>query len=193
MPTARKQPSVNLQKVRASLPMCRSPYFYIGRNNNLTKYAMRAVVCYMEPFSASQFWALVSFVDTVNGVISDSQFVTVSPADTASLESITSEITLAVEAYASSNSITLDDIVFAYAEEKGIPGTPFAAIANGPTDAPNDAVTNYNVVSTLLGTLVGAVNTANAKQNAIANNVNTVSGKLNSLLAELRTAGVIST
>lgn len=58
---------------------------------------------------------------------------------------------------------------------------PQAAIA----DAPADATTNYNVVTTLLGTLVGAVNTANAKQNDIAT-------KLNTLLAELRTLGLIS-
>lgn len=62
----------------------------------------------------------------------------------------------------------------------GLAGAPFAAIA----DSPADATTNYNVVTTLLGGLTGAVNTANTKQNAIA-------VQLNMLLAELRTAGII--
>lgn len=48
--------------------------------------------------------------------------------------------------------------------------TPGAHIAN----APADAVTNYNVVTTLLGSVTGAVNTANAKQNDIATKVNAI-------------------
>jgi hypothetical protein len=63
----------------------------------------------------------------------------------------------------------------------GLKNAPQAAIAN----APADATTNYNTVTTLLGALTGAVNTANAKQNDIAT-------KLNTLLAELRTLGLIS-
>lgn len=71
-------------------------------------------------------------------------------------------------------------------------GTPMnsSAMANAPqaaiTDAPDDAVTNYNTVTTLLGTLTGAVNDSNTKQNEIA-------AKLNTLLAELRTLGLIAT
>lgn len=61
-------------------------------------------------------------------------------------------------------------------------GIPQAAIA----DAPADAVTNYNTVTTLLGALTGAVNSANTKQNDIAT-------RLNSLLAELRTLGILTT
>lgn len=53
------------------------------------------------------------------------------------------------------------------------------------SDAPADAVTNYNVVTTLLGTLTGAVNTANAKQNQIAT-------QLNLVLAALREHGLIA-
>lgn len=64
----------------------------------------------------------------------------------------------------------------------GLANAPQGAIA----DCPADAVTNYNVLTTLLGSLTGAVNTANGKQNDIAT-------KLNSLLAELRTLGLIST
>lgn len=63
----------------------------------------------------------------------------------------------------------------------GLSNAPQAAIA----DAPADAVTNYNTVTTLLGAVTGAVNTANSKQNDIAT-------KLNSLLTELRTLGLIS-
>lgn len=59
---------------------------------------------------------------------------------------------------------------------------PQAAIANAPVDA----TTNYNTITTLLGSLTGAVNTANDKQNQIGT-------QLNSLLAELRTLGLIAT
>lgn len=62
-------------------------------------------------------------------------------------------------------------------------------LANAPqaaiTDCPADATTNYNVLTTLLGSLTGAVNTANTKQNQIATQVN-------SILAELRTLGLIT-
>lgn len=68
------------------------------------------------------------------------------------------------------------------ASPDGLKNAPQAAIAS----APADAVTNYNVVTTVLGTLTSAVNTANAKQNDIAT-------KLNTLLAELRTLGLIAT
>lgn len=64
-----------------------------------------------------------------------------------------------------------------------------ALLNNAPqsaiTDAPADATTNYNILTTLLGTLTSAVNTANTKQNDIATRFNT-------LLAELRTLGLIS-
>lgn len=84
----------------------------------------------------------------------------------------------AVTAYCVTNSLTLTSI-------KGVPGTltgsPQAAIG----DASADAVTNYNTVTTLLGAVTGAVNAANTKQNDIAT-------RLNTLLAELRTLGVIA-
>lgn len=70
------------------------------------------------------------------------------------------------------------------------PGDIPSGLANAPqaaiTNAPADAVTNYNTITTLLGTVTGAVNTANTKQNEIA-------AKLNTLLSELRTLGLIST
>lgn len=89
----------------------------------------------------------------------------------------------AVQSYATTHSYTLDGgILFtALAKPGGLVNAPLAAIA----DSPADAVTNYNVVTTLLGNLTSAVNTANGKQNAIAT-------QLNTLLAELRTLGLIS-
>lgn len=56
----------------------------------------------------------------------------------------------------------------------------------GIADAPADAVTNYNIVTTLLGTLTSAVNTANTKQNDIAT-------KLNSVISALETVGILVT
>lgn len=78
-----------------------------------------------------------------------------------------------------SYSMTAADIIFA--APTGLHALPGAAIVN----APADAVTNYNVLTTLLGSLTGAVNTANTKQNDIAT-------KLNTLLSELRTIGIIA-
>lgn len=107
---------------------------------------------------------------------SDLVFMTFSDVRT---NGLTATATTAINAYGTTNSITVSSI-------RGLPGTlagaPQAAIAN----APADAVTNYNVVTTLLGAVTSAVNTANDKQNQIAT-------QLNSLLTELRTLGIIAT
>lgn len=88
-----------------------------------------------------------------------------------------------VLAYATSQSysMTADDVVTTISPTGFLQNAPQAAIA----DCPADAVTNYNVVTTLLGSLTGAVNTANTKQNDIAT-------RLNSLFAELRTLKIIA-
>lgn len=85
--------------------------------------------------------------------------------------------------WATNNSYTLSasDISWTPNAVAGLTNAPQAAIA----DAPADAKTDYNVVTTLLGTLTSAVNTSNTKQNDIAT-------KLNSLFAKLRTLGLIS-
>lgn len=92
---------------------------------------------------------------------------------------LSATVTAAINDYATTNSITVASI-------KALPGVlqgaPQAAVAN----APADAITNYNTITTLLGAVTGAVNTANDKQNQIG-------AQLNSLLAELRTLGVIAT
>lgn len=99
----------------------------------------------------------------------------------------------AIEAFATANSFAFTAILWAFdtpqevdakiaaAVPAGLENAPGAAVS----DAPADATTNYNVVTTLLGTLVGAVNTANDKQNQIAT-------QLNALLAELRALGLIA-
>lgn len=91
-------------------------------------------------------------------------------------------------------AVTADAVSHSYDVNGGIvylfPVTVTPALANAPqaaiANAPADAVTNYNTVTTLLGAVTGAVNTANTKQNDIAT-------KLNTLLAELRTLGLIAT
>lgn len=106
--------------------------------------------------------------------------------DFSSLPTLRAAIVSKTIAWAAGVSVTLNsgNFMFPYdvAVPAGMANAPQAAIAN----APADAVTNYNVVTTLLGSLTGAVNTANAKQNDLAT-------KFNSLLAELRTLGLIST
>lgn len=82
-----------------------------------------------------------------------------------------------------SYGMSASDIIWAFPSlaPAGMVNAPQAAISNAPTDAP----TNLNVITTLLGTLVGEVNATNAKQNEIAT-------KLNSLLASQRTMGLIA-
>lgn len=87
----------------------------------------------------------------------------------------------AINTYASTNSLTVSSLS-GMRSPHGLSLAPQSAI----TDCPADATTNYNTVTTLLGSVTGAVNTANTKQNQIAT-------QLNSLLAELRTLGLIST
>lgn len=84
------------------------------------------------------------------------------------------------DAAGKSYSLTAADIVHNISPTAFMNNAPQAAIA----DCPADAVTNYNVITTLLGSLTGAVNAANTKQNEIAT-------KLNSLLAANRVEGLI--
>lgn len=91
---------------------------------------------------------------------------------------LSATLTAALNTYASGHSLTVNSI-------SNIPGVLPNSPQSAITDCPADAITNYNVVTTLLGALTGAVNTANTKQNDIAT-------QLNSLLAELRTLGLIT-
>lgn len=70
--------------------------------------------------------------------------------------------------------------------------TPQTHIADADTDAPDDAITNYNVVTTLLGALTSAVNAANAKQNTIATNLNDLAEKYNTLLDRLEANSLLA-
>lgn len=91
---------------------------------------------------------------------------------------IAATISATIATYASSNSLTITSL-------SGVPGTLAGSPQAAITNCPADATTNYNVVTTLLGAVTGAVNTANTKQNQIAT-------QLNSLLTELRTLGLIA-
>lgn len=78
---------------------------------------------------------------------------------------------------------------------------------NAPTNSPDTSPTNLNIITTLLGTLVGQVNNTNAAQNTIADNLNLVATKynatativnnlelsVNNIMVALRAYGVIST
>lgn len=104
--------------------------------------------------------------------------ITVNNGDT--LPIIQSQVESTINGYCTANGIGLPTS-FTWLTPSGMANAPQAAIAN----APADAVTNYNTVTTLLGAVTGAVNDANTKQNQIAT-------KLNSLLSELRTLGLIA-
>lgn len=93
-------------------------------------------------------------------------------------DGLTATVNTAVADYASANSLTVSSV-------GNLPGKIFGSPAAAIADSPADATTNYNTVTTILGSLTGAVNTANSKQNDIAT-------KLNTLLSELRSLGLIS-
>lgn len=126
--------------------------------------------------TAGNPYAVISWWDSSNNYQS-ADFIFMTWANVKA-NGLAATITASINAYASTNSLTVTSV-------RGLPGTlagtPQAAIS----DSPADATTNYNIVTTLLGTLTSAVNTANTKQNAIA-------VQLNTLLSELRTLGVIA-
>lgn len=127
--------------------------------------------------SAGNPYAVISWWNSSN-VFQNSAIVFMTFADVRT-SGLIATVTASVNDYAASNSLTVSSI-------KGLPGTLQGAPQAAITNAPTDATTNYNVVTTLLGSLTSAVNTANDKQNQIGT-------QLNSLLAELRTLGLIST
>lgn len=70
--------------------------------------------------------------------------------------------------------------------------SPDSHIADAPTNAPDNSPTNLNVLTTLLGSLVGQVNSTNANQNQIADNLNATAAKLNLVLAALEAHGILA-
>lgn len=119
----------------------------------------------------------VSFVDSSTHIFDSTQILDLSFADIAA-NGYESTVESAIHLFATNHSFTVGLI------SGGVPAGLSAAPLGAVADSPADAITNYNVVTTLLGAVTGAVNAANTKQNAIA-------VQLNSLLAELRTLGLI--
>lgn len=130
--------------------------------------------------------AVGSFVDTSGGgsfltpVFTTSFYATSADATAiATINKVRADIVTEAgnRAYTGFTTNDIEDLATA----NSLPLAPQAAVS----DCPADAVTNYNVITTLLGSLTGAVNTTNTKQNQIAT-------QFNSLLAELRTLKIIS-
>lgn len=137
-------------------------------------------ITYGDPYQAIVYFAFINGSSTVESTIAAVPLTGVS--DTAGLILATEAVILDYANNTQSYGISAADFIWvANTGPKGLTTAPQAAITN----APADAVTNYNVVTTLLGSLTGALNTANTKQNDIAT-------KLNTLLSELRTLGLIS-
>lgn len=80
---------------------------------------------------------------------------------------------------------TLDALVW---ESITIPAAPH--IEDGLNNAPNNAPTTLDIVTTLLGALTGEVNQTNTRQNTIADNLNDLATKFNTLLLHLETQGL---
>lgn len=96
-------------------------------------------------------YAVISWWNSSN-VFQSSDIVFMTWADVKA-NGLGATIVAAVNAYGTTNSITVSSI-------KGIPGTVSGAPQAAIADAPADATTNYNTITTLLGALTGAVNTA---------------------------------
>lgn len=123
---------------------------------------------------------VIALYDSTSGVFQSFQVLAMTWSDVKT-NGLGATALATINSYAAGNSFTVGTVQwFGGNAPSGLTGAPAAAI----TDCPADATTNYNVVTTLLGSVTGAVNTANTKQNAIA-------VQLNSLLAELRTLGII--
>lgn len=152
------------------------------RNTKLFLTYMKAIAGLDYAVSGGAQYVGVAFFD--GNTFVDAQNIPFDMADATDAAGLISAAESAINTYATGQSYSLTEGIFwTYAKAPvALGNAPQAAIAN----APADAVTNYNVVTTLLGSLTSAVNDANTKQNAIAT-------KLNTLLAELRTLGLIST
>lgn len=169
--------------LHASMKVIPSPYFQTtdprkeapGRDTHQSLTSMDFLIDSMG-VSGGNPYIVLSWWNSSN-VFQSSDIVFLTMANIKA-SGVSATVTTAVNAYAATNSLTVSSI-------RNLPqtlsGMPQGAIA----DAPADAVTNYNTVTTLLGAVTGAVNTANTKQNDIAT-------KLNTLFAELRTLGVIA-
>lgn len=68
--------------------------------------------------------------------------------------------------------------------------TPATHITNAATNAADNNLTNYNLVSGILGVANG-LNAANANQNVMADNLNDLATKFNTLLSELQIMGIL--
>lgn len=179
------------QVLKASALPVLSPYFQTTdtrKEANGQGYIF--ILCFMignieriEMHSGSTSYSYVSLIDAGETVAIGT--IGFDPTTVTSAATFFVRLKGTIDECATSNSTTVTEYCFG-----GIPLAMLAGLANAPqaaiANAPADATTNYNVVTTLLGTLTSAVNTANTKQNDIAT-------KFNSLLAELRTLGLIST
>lgn len=181
-------------KAREYMPTLRlpvkSPYFQmidVREEASRQEYIfilelMKAIAGIDYAVSGSNTYVGVAFY--TGNVLTTAQNIQFDMADSTDGTSLVAAAETAINAYATTNNYSLTEGIFwTYpVAPGGLSHAPQAAI----TDSPADATTNYNVITTLLGSLTGAVNTANTKQNAIA-------VQLNTLLAELRTLGLIST
>lgn len=105
--------------------------------------------------------------------------ITVSNPNPMSDTAVNTALDTAIATYASGQGWTLTDTIHSIPPKVAIFGGQ-GAIADTSTGAP----TNLNILTTLLGTLTGQVNSTNTQ-------LNDVCARFNTLLAELRTAKVI--
>lgn len=68
--------------------------------------------------------------------------------------------------------------------------TEAAHIADAETDAATNAPTDFNVITTLLGTLTNEVNSGNTRYNDLATKYNDLATKVNTLFSHLESQGL---
>lgn len=132
-----------------------------------------------------QFWNSGSFIGSDYVVIAKST-VGSTPAGWRNA------VNAAITAYCSTNGIT--DPATKWSAIDGEAGVAIAggqgAIANVSGTAANNNVTNYNLVSGILG-LANGLNSSNTAQNDMADIVNNLVSKFNTMKSELVSAGMI--
>lgn len=188
----RVQPKSHMKNMGLSLPVLAgviSPYFPLNNTGRDLKLIPKIMVTKV----------FVSGYTLAGGGVAPICIFTDSSNNIEAIEPVPVSLSGITDSTAYQNACKAAILTYATGQSYSVPGASSiqflstaqvpSALINAPqasiADAPADAVTNYNVVTTLLGALTSAVNSANTKQNDIAT-------KLNSLLGELRTLGLIS-
>lgn len=140
---------------------------------------MRVFIERFDTGTPTNFYLSFTIMNGTSFVHNNAVFVSLSNVN--SLAQLQAASIAALDTYLANHSYNRDDgLIWPFPDVAALNNAPQAAIANSTNNLP----TNYNLLSGLLG-IADGLNGANTAQNDMAT-------KLNTLLAELRTLGLIS-